>query len=91
MFGVMLLIRKYFFFVLTKWSVVMGRDLSRSKWPEIREMIKMNWDRFEEDEIDSLRGHLDLLSEKIQKTYSYSKEQADREMLDFKKHLNPRN
>ncbi|MBC7538728.1 MAG: hypothetical protein H7281_07905 [Bacteriovorax sp.] len=68
----------------------MGRDFSRSKWPEVREMIKMNWDRFEEEEIDSLRGHLDLLSEKIQKRYSYTKEQADYEMIEFKKMLNPR-
>ena len=68
----------------------MGRDFSRSKWPEIKEMIKMNWDRIEDDEIDSLRGHLDLLSEKIQKRYAYTKEQADQEMLEFKKILNPR-
>ena len=69
----------------------MGKDFSRSKWPEIREMIKMNWDRFEDEEIDSLRGHLDLLSDKIQKRYAYSKEQADLEMIEFKKILNPRN
>ncbi|MDO9182430.1 MAG: hypothetical protein Q7U04_08475 [Bacteriovorax sp.] len=67
----------------------MGRDFSRSKWPEIKEMIKTNWDKLEEDEIDSLKGHLDLLSEKIQIKYSYSKEQADNEMLEFKKVLNP--
>lgn len=68
----------------------MARDISRSKWPEVREKIKVNWDRFDDDEIESLRGHLDLLSEKIQKKYSYSKEQADLEMLEFKNHLNPR-
>jgi len=28
----------------------MSKDLSRSKWPEIREMIKMNWDRFDDEE-----------------------------------------
>ena len=69
----------------------MGRDFSRSRWPEVKEMIKMNWDRFEDEEIDSLRGHLDLLSEKIQTRYDYTKEQADHELLEFKKVLNPRN
>ncbi|MFA6239057.1 MAG: hypothetical protein WC635_17090 [Bacteriovorax sp.] len=68
----------------------MSRDFSRSKWPEIREMIKMNWDRFEDEEIDSLKGQLHLLSEKIQEVYDYSKERADREMMDFKKELNPK-
>lgn len=68
----------------------MSRDFTRSKWPEVKEMIKMNWDRFEDDEIESLRGHLDLLSDKIQKVYQCSKERADREMMDFKKELNPK-
>lgn len=81
------------FFVLKNISkeLVMSRDLSKSKWPEIREMIRMNWELIEEDEIDSLRGQLHLLSEKIQKFYDYSKERADREMLEFKKELNPKN
>lgn len=69
----------------------MSRDRARSKWPEIREMIKMNWDKFEDEEIDSLKGQLHLLSDKIQKVYAYSKERADREMLEFKKELNPKN
>lgn len=69
----------------------MSRDVSRSKWPEIREMIKMNWDQFEDEEIDSLKGQLHLLSDKIQKVYDYSKERADREMMEFKKQLNPKN
>lgn len=68
----------------------MSRDLARSRWPEIREMIKMNWDKLEDEEIDSLKGHLNLLSDKIQKVYDYSKERADREMLEFKKELNPK-
>lgn len=66
----------------------MRSDASKSKWPEIREMIKNNWDRFEYDEIDSLRGHLHLLSTKIQALYDYSKEQSDREMMEFKRQLN---
>ena len=69
----------------------MGRDFSRSKWPEIKEMIKMNWDLLEDEDIDSLRGHLDHLSDKIQMKYALTKDQADFEMLEFKKNLNPRN
>ena len=68
----------------------MGRDFSRSKWPEVKEMIKMNWDRLDEEDIESLKGRLDLLSEKIQKRYEYNKERADNEMFEFKKALNPR-
>lgn len=68
----------------------MSRNLSHSRWPEVRELIKMNWDLIDDEEIDSLKGHLDLLSEKIQKAYSYSKERADREMMEFKKELNPK-
>lgn len=68
----------------------MSRDFAKSRWPEIKEMIKANWDKIEEEEIDSLKGQLHLLSDKIQKFYSYSKERADKEMLEFKKQLNPK-
>jgi uncharacterized protein YjbJ (UPF0337 family) len=68
----------------------MVRDSSKSRWPEVRELIKMNWDLIDDEEIDSLKGRLDLLSEKIQKVYDCSKERADREMLDFKRELNPK-
>ena len=66
----------------------MRGDASKSKWPEVREMIKSNWDRFEYEDIDSLKGHLHLLSTKIQTIYDYSKERSDREMMDFKRRLN---
>ena len=65
-------------------------DFSKSKWPEVRDLIKMNWDLLDDEDIDSLRGHLDLLSDKIQKVYNCSKERADHEMTEFKKELNPR-
>jgi hypothetical protein len=69
----------------------MVRDFSHSKWPEVRELIKMNWDRIDDEDIDSLKGHLDLLSDRIQKVYNYSKERADHETIEFKKALNPKN
>jgi len=68
----------------------MSRDFSKSRWPEVREMIKMNWDLIEDEELDGFRGKLDLLSDKIQQVYSYSKERADLELMEFKKGLNPR-
>ncbi len=68
----------------------MAKDFSHSKWPEIREMIKMNWDLIDDDEIDTLKGRLDLLSEKIQKAYNYSKERADHELNEFRQVLNPK-
>jgi hypothetical protein len=68
----------------------MNRDFSKSRWPEVREMIKMNWDRIDEEEIDLFRGKLDLLSDKIQQVYHYSKERADCEIMEFKRALNPK-
>lgn len=68
----------------------MVRDLSKSRWPEVKELIKMNWALIDEEDIDSLKGRLDLLSDKIQQVYDYSKERADREMLEFKRELNPK-
>lgn len=68
----------------------MTRDYSKSRWPEVRELIKMNWDKIDDEDIDALRGKWDLLSDKIQEVYSYSKERADQEMMEFKRELNPK-
>jgi uncharacterized protein YjbJ (UPF0337 family) len=67
------------------------RDFGKSRWPEIRELIKMNWELIDDEDIDSLRGKLDHLSDKLQEIYSYSKDRADSEMLEFKKALHPKN
>ena len=66
----------------------MAVDFNKSRWPEIRELIKLNWDLIDDEDIDSLRGRLDLLSAKLQQVYAYPKERADREMLEFKQGLN---
>jgi uncharacterized protein YjbJ (UPF0337 family) len=69
----------------------MNRNFSHSKWPEIREKLKLKWDKFEDNDLDDLKGHLDLLSEKIQTRYAVDKEFADSEMYTFKGQLNPKN
>lgn len=67
----------------------MPKDFQKGRWPDIREMIKSNWDLIDEEDIDHFRGKLDLLSEKIQLVYSYSKERADHEIREFKQALHP--
>lgn len=68
----------------------MFRNYSYSKWPEIRELIKLNWDQIDDEEIDSLKGRLDNLSDILQRVYHFSKDQADRELIEFRQLLNPK-
>jgi len=65
----------------------MGRDMEKSMWPEVKEKIKLNWDKLEDQDLDPLKGQLNKLSEKIQKIYNYSFMRAEREVNDFKKEL----
>jgi hypothetical protein len=65
--------------------------MANSRWPFVKELIKLNWDLLDEDEIDSFRGRLDLLSDKIQATYNISKEKADFELQEFRQILNAKN
>lgn len=53
-------------------------------WTAIKSKIKHKWKKIEEKDLESLKENLDLLSEKLQKVYSYPKTKADKEMKDFK-------
>ncbi len=50
-------------------------------------MVKARFSELPDETIDSLRGNLDRLSAKLQSTYGYEKERADRELADVKASL----
>ena len=65
----------------------MNNNISQGNWKEIKGKIKEKWGKFNDDEIETLNGHLDQLSGKIQKTYGYAKEKAETEYQDFTKSI----
>lgn len=67
----------------------MTTDKATTDWNEIKGKIKSKWGKFADAEVDSFKGNMDLISEKIQKVYGYTKDKAEQEYKDFKKTLEP--
>ena len=60
---------------------------NEGNWSDVKGKIKTKWSKFTDSDIDSFEGHMDEVVGKVQKTYGYSKEQAEREFAEFKKSL----
>lgn len=55
-----------------------------SDWNSVKTKIKSRFSKLTDDNIDSLKGSLDLLSDKLQSVYGYAKAKADSELESFK-------
>ena len=55
-----------------------------SNWAELKGKILSKWSKFNDAELESVKGDLNQLAAKIQKTYGIAKDQADRQLDEFK-------
>ncbi len=67
----------------------MSTDKAQTEWTELKGKIKTKWEKFGEPELESFKGNMHSISEKIQKTYGYTKDKAEQEYKDFQKSLEP--
>jgi len=67
----------------------MSTDKPKAEWTDIKDQIKLKWSKFGDIEIEAFKGNLDLITEKIQKAYGYTKDKAEQEYKDFKTSLEP--
>lgn len=67
----------------------MSTDIKAMEWTEVRGKIKQKWNKFMDADIDGFKGNMDLIAEKLQKSYGYTKDKAEQEFADFKKTLEP--
>ncbi len=58
-------------------------------WIELKAKIKTRWNKFTDHDLESVKDKMDAISGQVQKVYGMSKEQADRELQEFKTSLKP--
>jgi ElaB/YqjD/DUF883 family membrane-anchored ribosome-binding protein len=56
-------------------------------WTLVTSKIKHKWKKFEDNDIESMKENLDMLSDKLQSIYSYPKTKADKEVKEFRTSL----
>jgi uncharacterized protein YjbJ (UPF0337 family) len=63
----------------------MNTKAIEKNWAEIKGQVKSKWTKFNDEDVESVKGDLSQLSGKIQKVYGIAKDHADRQYDEFKK------
>jgi len=67
----------------------MNWDTIKGNWKQVVGKIKEKWGKLTDDDLTMAEGKKDQLVGAIQNRYGYEKEQAEREVDDFTRSMNP--
>jgi uncharacterized protein YjbJ (UPF0337 family) len=63
----------------------MNWDRIEGNWKQFKGQIKEQWGRFTDDELDVVAGKRDQFLGKLQEKYGITKDEAERQLLDFER------
>jgi len=63
----------------------MNRDQMEGKWKQFTGKAKEQWGKLTDDDLQQLEGNTDQLAGKIQERYGYTKEQAEKEVNEWRR------
>jgi uncharacterized protein YjbJ (UPF0337 family) len=61
----------------------MNKNIAEGKWRQMRGMVKAQWGKLTDDQLDQINGNIDQLAGKLQERYGYSQEEARMEVDNF--------
>jgi len=64
----------------------MNTEQMKGQWMQVKGEIKKQWGKLTDDELDRIAGEKDKLVGKLQEKYGITKEEAERQVRDFRKH-----
>jgi uncharacterized protein YjbJ (UPF0337 family) len=62
----------------------MNQDEASGKWKQFKGKIKEKWGKLTDDDLKMLEGNRDQLVGKVQERYGIAKEEAERQIRDFR-------
>ena len=62
----------------------MNQDQAAGKWQQGKGKIKQQWGKLTDDDLTVLEGKRDQLAGKIQERYGIAKEEAERQVREFR-------
>jgi uncharacterized protein YjbJ (UPF0337 family) len=62
----------------------MNKDQASGKWQQVKGKLKQQWGKLTDDDLTVLEGRQDQLAGKIQERYGIAKEDAERQIREFK-------
>lgn len=63
----------------------MNWDRIEGNWKQFKGQVKEKWGRFTDDELDIVAGKRDQFLGKLQEKYGITKDEAQRQLLEFEK------
>ena len=66
----------------------MNTNARQVSFRNIRSRIKQRWRRLTDEEIDELEGRTEILASKLQECYGWDREEAERQVREFKSRHN---
>ena len=64
------------------WTEIQG------KWKQAKGQVQEKWGKLTHDDLDVINGRREKLAGRLQETYGYAKEEAERQVKDFEKNCN---
>jgi len=62
----------------------MNKDIVQGNFKQLKGKIKQQWGKLTDDEIDQLEGHTEILAGKLQERYGLGREEAERQVKEFR-------
>ena len=66
----------------------MNKNQVWGTWHQIRGKVKEQWGKLTDDDLKQLEGHAEQLVGKLQQLYGLGREQAERQVKEFRKRIN---
>ena len=67
----------------------MNWDRIAGNWKEFKGKVKEKWGKLTDDDLTAVAGKRDQLAGRLQQRYGYGKDQAERELDEFARSLQP--
>jgi uncharacterized protein YjbJ (UPF0337 family) len=65
----------------------MNWDQIEGNWKTFKGQVKQRWGKLTDDDLDVIDGRREELSGRLQKSYGYAKDRAEREIEDFTRNV----
>lgn len=65
----------------------MNWDQIEGNWKQFKGKVRQKWGQLTDDEIDEAAGNKEILAGKIQERYGIEREEAERQLEDFRRDL----
>lgn len=62
----------------------MNEDIIKGKWKQVKGEVQKQWGKLTDDDLDVIEGDSKKLVGKIQERYGISREEAEKEVNDYK-------